>query len=64
MRASLQEFLVEILGSSVAGNVFVTSKQLQPQLESGYGDPSPKTPVAMVVFKKSSSLGFSDLLFG
>ena len=28
MRASLQEFLVEILGSSVAGNVFITSRKL------------------------------------
>ena len=49
MRASLQEFFVEILGSSIAGNVFITSRKMQPQLDSGYGDPSPKMPVEMVV---------------
>ena len=56
MRASLQEFLVEILGSSMTGNVFITSRKLQPQLDSGYGDPSPKSSVEMVVFKNHHRL--------
>ena len=56
MRTSFQRFLREILGPCMAKNIYVTSKKFQPQLDSGYGDPSPKVLVDLVVLKNHHRL--------
>ena len=56
LRASVQQLLKEVLGPSMAKSIYVTSKKLQPQLDSGYGDPSPKVAVDLVVLKNHQHL--------